>query len=186
MSICIFVHETNRSGKSTLARRIIDLCGGVSAYYADTSYKGGSTILKNGIGLLGKYDNACGGMDGFHPAASIKTELKKHTMNPDGKVFAEGLMTFGVETCKEISEMFDRCIFILLDTEIPQCIEYVKQRRSEKGNTKEYSPEHLYKKAKSAYSWYLNLLQEGLECYRLKFDDALRCVKYYFNLEESE
>lgn len=186
MSVCIFVHGTNGSGKSTLAKKIIELCGGVSAYYADTSYKGGSTILNNGVGLLGKYDNACGEMDGFHPAGAIKDELQKHSIDPSAKVFAEGLMTFGIETCKSIASMFDTCIFILLDTDIPQCIEHVKERRSKAGNTKEYSPEHLYKKAKSAYSWYLNLLSEGLTCYRLKFDDALECVKYFFNLEETK
>ena len=142
--------------------------------------------MKNGVGFLGKYTNLYRGMDEFHPAASIKAELQKHAMNPDGRVFAEGLMTFGVETCKEISNMFDKCTFILLDTDIPQCIEHVKQRRSENGNTKDYSPEQLYKKAKGAYSWYINLLQEGLECYWLKFDDALQCVKYYFNLEETK
>lgn len=80
--------------------------------------------------------------------------------------------------------MFTQCIFILLDTDLETCIQHVIHRRNEKGNEKEYSPEHLYKKAKSAYSWYVNLLSEGLTAYKLKFEEALSCIKYYLNLEE--
>lgn len=173
MSTLVYLHGTNGSGKSTLARAVLAAGGGPSnaLLYNDMPFADqDNTVTKSGVVLIGRYKNACGGVDGVQPYRHVHN-LMDHARRR-GRAFAEGLITPGVETCKTFASKFDRTVFILLDTPETVCIRNVLRRRKAKGNTKPYSPDNLYTKARSARSWANNLEASGLEVHRLQYREA--------------
>lgn len=175
--VLVYVHGTNGSGKSTLARAVMAAAGGVRGY-SPRAKKCGTTVTNRGVMLIGKYGNACGGLDGIQPFAEVLDELRVHAIFPECCVFAEGLVTPGLETCSNFAGLFERAVFIHLDTPVEQCVRNVLKRRAAKGNTKPYSPANLYKKAQSAASWANRLEASGLEVHRLNYLEA-----YHLTLE---
>lgn len=173
MSILVYVHGTNGSGKSTLARAVIAAAGGVREVdEVPSTRKNKVTWTNKRVAMLGKYGNACGGLDGVQPYADAHM-LMQHARNCDARsVFGESLVTPGLQTCKDFEEYFMHVVFILLDTPIEDCITNVLKRRKTKGNTKPYDPANLYKKARSARAWADNLERAGLEVYRLQYKQA--------------
>lgn len=173
MSTLVYVHGTNGSGKSTLARAIIAAAGGVSELDVVPDTRNNSvTWTPRKVALMGKYGNACGGLDSVQPYADTHM-LMQHARNCDARsVFAESLVTPGLQTCKDFREHFDHTVFILLDTPETECIANVLKRRKAKGNTKLYSPDNLYKKARSAKAWANNLERAGLDVRRLQYKQA--------------
>jgi len=173
----IYVHGTNGSGKSTLARAVLAAAGGPKAvdHLPGTPKGSWTTTPDPGMCLVGKYLTSCGGVDGILPYA-LTYDILDHLTNPFQYVgvLAEGLVTPGKGTCTRFAALFDRAVFILLDTPEQQCIENVLKRRAAAGNEKPYSPDNLYKKARSARMWVDNLERAGLEVHRLQFPDALR------------
>lgn len=169
--ILVYLHGTNGSGKSTLARAVIAAAGGVALYSPGVG-KAGSTMTGHGVSLIGKYGNACGGIDGIQPYALVNDELLTHAIFPECRVFGESLVTPGLATCLGFASMFERTVFILLDTPDTVCIQNVLKRRKAKGNTKPYDPANLHRKAKSARSWANNLEASGLEVHRLQYREA--------------
>lgn len=175
MSALIYVHGTNGSGKSTLARAIMAAAGG-SAGYQETAKrpnKCGSTYTMEGVVLMGKYGNACGGMDGISPYALALPEMRRHAKE-EGRVFAEGLITPGVETCATMAGMFNEAVFIHLTTPNVECVKNVLARRERRGTDKPYNPANLHKKASSAESWASRLEAAGLNVKRLRWMQAYR------------
>ncbi len=171
----IYVHGTNGSGKSTLARAVLAAAGGLREYRVSKSGKqgkAGSTHTPSGVVLLGSYVRACGGVDGFSPYAHIHEEMQLVTPGRHARVFAEGLMTPGVETCQKFAGYFDRAVFIVLNTPPEVCIKNVLSRRARKGNDKPYTPEKLHDKHRSALRWGDRIERVGLEVHRLKYPDA--------------
>lgn len=171
----IYVHGTNGSGKSTLARAVLAAAGGLKEYRASKSGKqgkAGSTHTPSGVILLGSYVRACGGVDGFSPYAHIHEELQLASPGKNARVFAEGLITPGVETCQRFAGYFDRAVFVVLNTPAEDCIKHVLLRRNRKGNDKPYTPEKLHDKHRSALRWGDRLEGVGLEVHRLKYSQA--------------
>lgn len=181
MNRFIYIHGTNGSGKSTLARALIAACGGVQQ--VDVGYgghpKASTTLTTEGVVLVGKYGNACGGVDGLSPYAAIHDVCLRHAIFPEARLLAEGLVTPGLETCQKLAGYFGEAMFIYLDTPEEQCIRNVLRRRARKGTTKEYDPTNLRKKTASAVSWANRLEQAGLNVQRLNWRMAyLECLDY--------
>lgn len=185
MKTLVYVHGTNGSGKSTLARGVLTAAGGLAEYvptHSGKQGKAGFSTTPRGVALLGAYVRACGGVDGFSPYAHIHEVLKAvaHTHHHTGKpktvfyerVFAEGLITPGVDTCRTLASHFDRAVFIVLNTPPEVCIKNVLSRRNRKGNVKPYTPEKLHDKHRSALRWGDRLEAVGLEVHRLKYPQA--------------
>lgn len=175
MSTLVYVHGTNGSGKSTLARAVLEAAGGATGVGALPSNPKATytTTTAPGKVLVGKYLTSCGGVDGILPYADVYRVMMLRARD-DNDVFAEGLVTPGVATCQKFADLFDRAVFILLDTPEAKCISNVLKRRKAAGNVKPYSPDNLYTKARSARSWANNLERTGLEVHRLQYPDALR------------
>lgn len=174
MSTLVYVHGTNGSGKSTLARAVIAAAGGVTEVddVPHTTGRSKVTWTRKRVALMGRYGNACGGLDGVQPYADTHY-LMQHARTCDAlSVFAESLVTPGLQTCKEFAEYFDRTVFILLDTPETVCIENVLLRRRAKGNSKPYDPKNLQKKLRSAQAWADNLERAGLQVRRLQYKQA--------------
>jgi energy-coupling factor transporter ATP-binding protein EcfA2 len=184
----VYVHGTNGSGKSTLARSVAAAAGGVAEYipytgqppdmHRDVRVKAGHTRTPRGVALLGKYGSACGGVDGIHPYAMVKEVLIRHAIFPQARVFAEGLITPGVDTCVGFAGLFRQAVFIHLDTPLEQCLENVLARRARAAKTKgkELTPytghDNLTKKAQSAAHWADRLEKAGLTVLRLQYPEA--------------
>lgn len=169
--VLVYVHGTNGSGKSTLARAVLAAAGGAKEYVLGDG-KAGTTTTERGVCLVGKYGNACGGIDGIQPYALVHGQLLLSAIFPEARVFGESLVTPGLATCQGFAELFERTVFILLDTPDTVCIANVLKRRKAKGNTKPYDPANLHRKAKSARSWANNLEASGLEVHRLQYREA--------------
>lgn len=169
----VYVHGTNGSGKSTLARAVLAAAGGVKDL-VKTQYKNYYTQTPDGLCLIGKYGNACGGADGVQPYSDVMEMAIFVGIFPEGRAFAEGLITPGVDTCKRMAEPYDHHAFIFLDTPVKQCVANVLKRRARKANDKEYNPANLYKKHQSAASWADRLEKAGLQVFRAQYPEALR------------
>ncbi|MBV5296647.1 MAG: hypothetical protein JZU64_00580 [Rhodoferax sp.] len=169
----VYVHGTNGSGKSTLARAVIAAAGGVTgvscivgAPKATWTHTGAA-----GVVLVGKYGNACGGVDGLAPYASIK-DIVANNAGFGRSIMAEGLITPGVETCQHLADTVDEALFIFLDVPVERCITNVLSRRARKGTTKDYDPANLLKKRQSAESWEKRLSAAGLKTQILNWSEA--------------
>jgi energy-coupling factor transporter ATP-binding protein EcfA2 len=162
VSALVYVHGTNGSGKSTLARAVLAAmgrsarCGTLQRARAKRS----SHTAHRSNFLLGKYDNACGGWTGT-VRLTVLDASARCAIWPTAAVFAEGLITPGVETCQRLAGMYTKATFIHLATPVEDCILNVLARRQRKGNDKPYDPANLYKKAQSAESWAARLKSNG-------------------------
>ena len=176
----VYVHGTNGSGKSTLARAVLAAAGGLDAYvptHAGKQGKAGFSATPRGVALLGAYVRACGGVDGFSPYAHIHEVLDKLEGGNAAdrvSVFAEGLITPGVETCQRLAARFDAASFIVLNTPVETCLRNVLKRRDRKGNVKDYDRSNLDKKHASAQSWGTRLANAGLQVRTLEYPEAYR------------
>lgn len=171
----VYVHGTNGSGKSTLARAVLAAAGGVRdlSCLADNKKATWTNTPDGKVVLAGRYGNACGGVDGIQPYADLHRILAG-SASFDRNVFAEGLITPGVETCTVFASYFDHHAFIFLDTPVEQCVANVLKRRARKANDNEYNPANLYKKHQSAASWADRLEKAGLQVFRAQYPEALR------------
>lgn len=171
MSTLVYVHGTNGSGKSTLARAVIAASMGLERQMQLPDNKRAKWVYTTyGVVLLGKYTHRpCGGLDCVAPYSDVFRMLKLLT---DRRVFAEGLMTPGIETCKRYADLYDRAAFIHLDTPEDQCLRNHLKRKATIGSTRPYDPKNLYKKAITARRWADNLERAGLEVHRLQYRQA--------------
>jgi len=96
--------------------------------------------------FIGAYTNVCGGCDTI-PTQDMACSLVRH-FSQFGHVIFEGLLMSHLfaryaalyeELCEENNIPF---IFAYMDTPLEICIERVKERRLEKGNTKELNPQN--------------------------------------------
>lgn len=172
MSTLVYVHGTNGSGKTTLARAVIEANGGVTEQYLGIG-KCWITRTRHHVELYGKYQTACGGVDGIQPYSDLVETMYSNRKNHQSLRFAEGLVTPGLDTCQRMVSMHTDCTFILLATPVDQCIRNVLKRRKEAGNTKPYDPRNLHRKDASARSWAERLDRAGLPVYVLQYNEAL-------------
>lgn len=185
MTTLVYVHGTNGSGKSTLARAVLAAAGGAQGV-SKLMHSPKATWTHTGVAgvvLAGKYGNACGGVDGMQPYAALHDVLKENVAFVRN-VFAEGLVTPGVDTCATFASYFDRAVFILLDTPETICIKNVLKRRAAKGTTKPYDPKNLYRKLASARSWATRLERAGLEVHHLQYRQAYNMALELLGLPE--
>ena len=134
------LHGTSGSGKTTVARGLMDLgyvkeiknVKGKTEMYEVSGIPG----IKKPILILGNYDVVCGGLDGI-PDVNDHIRLL-HSAASKGHVFYEGLLgsEYYGRIGKESEQYAGDHVFAFLDTPIETCIERVKQRRLDRGNTK--------------------------------------------------
>lgn len=135
--------------------------------------------------LVGPYRTATGGADSVQPYALVPKTIH-HSLVQGYSVFCEGLMTPGVETCRQIwassVKLRVDVTFLLLDVPIDECIAHVQARRDRKGNDKPYDPELLVKKHRSSSNWIENLKAAGLPTQKLPWKAARDFCLHAYNL----
>jgi hypothetical protein len=186
MSTLVYVHGTNGSGKSTLARAVIAAAGGQTLYDRHPKLpRAASTHTARGVTLLGRYRATCGGVDLIAPYQDVLSEIQRQRKTGHETVFAEGLITPGVETCTRMAMHFLDAHFIHLDTPEEQCHANMLARRKRMGKADQpYDPRNIYSKARSARSWVNNLQRSGLNAYGLQFKQARETVFHLLGLTE--
>ena len=112
-------------------------------------------------------------------------EIKRQRRAKHDTIFAEGLITPGVETCTKFAMQVDHAYFIHLDTPEEQCHANMLKRRARMGKADQpYDPKNIYGKARSARSWVLNLQRNGLDARGLQFPEARATVLQLLGLSE--
>lgn len=98
--------------------------------------------------IIGRYSNQCGGCDGVGSAGEVCRRVRMFSKQYE-RVLLEGILV--AHTFKRYSELAEEIEedptqvykFLFLDTPLEVCIERVKARRIERGNTKEFDPKNV-------------------------------------------
>lgn len=142
---------TNGSGKSSVAKALLKLVSAEERPAKLASGKVSKVYIADHAGLqvtiLGKYDNACGGMDSISDKED-RFKLVKLAVSSPGIVFFEGLITgktygaLGELSEQHYKRKVGRWLYAFMDTPFDVCVERVGQRRAAAGKGMEgFDPE---------------------------------------------
>lgn len=81
---CVFIIGTNASGKSTVARKLIESFGGIE------SYSNGISSTRDGVAFAGRYDVKYGGVDNLNGTTILRDIVKKALESTDC-IICEGM-----------------------------------------------------------------------------------------------
>lgn len=81
---CVFIIGTNASGKSTVARKLIERFGGID------SYTDGISSTPAGVAFAGRYDVKYGGVDNLNGTTILRDIVKKALKSTDC-IICEGM-----------------------------------------------------------------------------------------------
>lgn len=81
---CVFIIGTNASGKSTVARKLIERYGGVESYDQGVSH------TQQGVAFAGRYDVKFGGVDSLH-STTILRDVVKTALETADCIVCEGM-----------------------------------------------------------------------------------------------
>lgn len=140
----IKLHGTSGSGKTTVARQLIERATSKENLpnigRRPSGYKLTMPDLKQPLYILGPYETVCGGLDALGEADDHIQLLQ--TYGPMGHVFYEGLLQSGFYGRIGVaSEKFgDDHVFAFLDTPLDVCLQRVVARREARGTTTPFNP----------------------------------------------
>lgn len=151
------IRGTHGSGKSWIVHQLVSMKETVtitktsSTTISRTNPIQGYYIPKFDCAVLGKYVSVCGGCDQIGNANEIVSRVIEFA-DLYANVVLEGILvshTFqrysNLANRMESSEYNQKYHFLFLDTPLEVCIERVKARRLEQGNTKELDPKNVIK-----------------------------------------
>lgn len=165
----INVRGTNGSGKSTVAKTIIDRYGG----RPDHSQPIYEVPLTRKLTILGSYHTACGGCDTIK---TVKEVIDRATAAARyGDVLFEGIListTYGA--VGEWSTQYgDDFVFAFMSTPLDTCIARVEARRRAAGNLKTFNCSGLVQKFATIEKVHSKVYREGRHVLRLNVDDPV-------------
>jgi uridine kinase len=175
---------TNGSGKTYVAQALLEESGALAVEMRTKKhplfYKG--SLNKKDFFILGSYENACGGCDTI-PSVHIVAKLLDDLMSSagNGVIFYEGLMiSHMIGTVGAIAKKHnERHTMAFLDTPLDTCIERVRQRRLDAGNTKPFDPNRTligdYKAVRAAHK---NARMQGFQTALVDHTLAVDDVKH--------
>lgn len=149
MKTCVFISGTNCTGKSTLAKELIRLCGGIESNDELCTYcNDGVTALGGKYSMERKY----GGIDGFNET-KILAKVVERGLESREVVICEGmyLNTFGLNLTNAMFKA-ERHLLVFLYAPVAT----IHQRlidRSGNGITNKFVIEKQHKAARAAQKW---------------------------------
>jgi predicted ABC-type ATPase len=191
MNTVVAIKGTNGSGKSTVVRELIARLGKQSILRVNSKEAGYRCKYEDGsLFVLGKYKTAaCGGLDSSFSYGGAADDLLLciDKLAPKGHVVCEGVIAitsygFGKVTrfATKLKRTGHRMIFARIDTPAEVCVERVKQRRLEAGNTKPFNPEGLLHKYESILKSQEKLRQAGYDARILPHEEPLQTLLRWF------
>lgn len=164
---------TSGSGKSTVARAVMEKCGVEWAVTVAGRKRPLYYVLKNGARVLGHYETPCGGCD------TIKTldEMFELALGADNGVLMEGLLLTGEtkRTLKAAAAGVPLCV-VLLSTPVEICLDRIRGRRLRRSEFRPLNPKNTLARAKVAEVAARRLEADGVPVHRLSGEAALEKV----------
>jgi thymidylate kinase len=173
----IKIHGTSGSGKTTIVRDLMEYASRVdkmgdnpnrpSAYWL--SLPG----FQNPVVVLGSYESTCGGMDSI-TCVQTQIDLIHKYYALGAHVIYEGLLlsTYYGKPGKAVECYGQDHIWAFLDTPIDVCIERVKKRRLEAGNTKPLNERNTRERVRPIMALRTRLIRMGAHVVTLNHDDT--------------
>lgn len=182
------IRGTSGSGKSWIVYELMKLCGATEQLHdADGADHGkviGYSLFDNKLGVVGRYETACGGCDTIKTQDEIRSRVEIFATLHDHVLF-EGLLVSQIyqryaDMAREHGEEFK---FLCLDTPLDVCIARVEVRRLVAGNSKPFNPNNsLTPKWHSCQTNYQKALKDGLNPIWLDHRDPLAQIRELLNL----
>lgn len=140
----INIRGTSGSGKTYTVRSFMESCGAESLIHNNDGKVVAHLVHFQMIPvyIIGSYMNVCGGCDVI-PTQNMVCSLVRH-FSQFGHVMFEGLIASHlyaryVALWKELTSYDIPFVFAYMDTPLEICIERVKQRRLDRGDTRKFS-----------------------------------------------
>jgi uridine kinase len=173
--VIIQVRGTSGSGKSTAMRRIMKELGTFKPVYVAGKKRPQYYIHESKpVLVLGHYETVCGGCDYLKSLRNVY-ELVRATQ-PSDFVLCEGLLlsedvkwTMTMAGCYTV-----RCIF--LTTPIERCIERIRGRRVEAGNSDPLNTTNTVRRVRTIERARNKLLASGIIALRCSADQSVKIV----------
>jgi predicted ABC-type ATPase len=191
MSTIVAIKGTNGSGKSTVVRSLLEHLGRQSILRVNSKEAGYRCKYQDGsLFVLGKYKTACGGLDSSFSYAGAADDLLRciDKLAAQGHVCCEGVIaitSYGHDRMTRFADKLKRCghrmIFARIDTPAELCVERVKQRRREAGNTRPFDPAKLLDKYQSILKSQEQLLAAGYDARILPHEEPLQTLLRWFD-----
>lgn len=170
----IQIRGTSGSGKSTVMRQVMERTGPWSPEYVSGRKKPlYCRSVWQGLKLvvLGHYESPCGGCDTIGSARAVFELID--IIHPYDVVLSEGLLLS--EDVKWTCQMAGvRPLF--LTTDVERCIEQIKGRREEVGNSKPLSEKNTRNRVAVIERARNRLLEAGIDCRRASPEQAGRLI----------
>ena len=191
MSTVVAIKGTNGSGKSTVVRALLDRLGKQSILRVNSKEAGYRCRYEDGsLFVLGKYKTAvCGGLDSSFSYGGAADDLLLciEKLAGQGHIVCEGVIaitSYGHERMTRFADKLKRrghrMIFARIDTPAELCVERVKQRRREAGNTRPFDPAKLLDKYQSILKSQEQLLAGGYDARILPHEEPLQTLLRWF------
>lgn len=184
MNIVCNIRGTTGSGKTTAVKELITHMHGTAMQ--DERGKIWAYNLQNRIYVLGSYEIPTGGCDGIHTQEEVYAGIRK--LAKLGSVLFEGFLISGMYAAyRELEQELKpthHWIWACLDTPLAKCIERTIQRRTAKGNTKEFNPTHLKEKFRAVITTRATLEREGRDVRTLNHQRTLATLLEWLECEK--
>lgn len=173
---------TNGSGKTFVARELIRLSGASPCLHVGRKVRAYQGLFDGRpIFFLGSYETQCGGCDTI-PSVAETAGYLEHFMKleHDGIVFFEGLMIshmLGTVGAMQTKLGKDRNVLAFLDTPLEICVQRVKDRRAERGETKEFDPRNVIADWPRVQSCKEKAIRDGYKVVTVAYHSALQGVR---------
>ena len=147
----ISLRGTHGSGKSTVVRTILDRYPSerLGPEKKPLGYQLSIPGLDRHLMIVGGYRTACGGCDGIQPYALIWPRVQEYATI--GHVLFEGaLVSSSYGNIGRASEVYGNdMVFAFMDTPLEVCIQWIKNRRLSRGDTRDLDPRNCVSKFKT-------------------------------------
>ena len=192
MSTILNIRGTNGSGKSSAVRALMAHLGKPIPFLFDNKEAGYRCKYApdKPLFVLGKYTSACGGLDSSfsYKGAADDVMLCLDLLAEKGHVVCEGVVAMSSYGFGRLARFANNqkakgnnVIFARLDTPAELCVQRVRARRKEAGNSKPFYPEKLLDKYASVIRSQEKLREAGHDVRILPHEEPLQTILRWFS-----
>lgn len=146
MTTIVSIRGTHGSGKSTIAKKIIDKYKGVPRLNEKGKPLGYEVQLPAAnLFIVGPYVTACGGCDAVQPYSEIWPMVDRYAQMGWDVLFEGALVSSSYGSIGHAMNYWQtnqgaKCVFAFLDTPLDVCLQRIAARRAARGNFEPVNP----------------------------------------------